>query len=203
MLVKICGLTLVEDAAYAARAGADFLGIVMAEKSQRRASLDQARAILSLDVSQPKYLVFGYDNASYIEEVFRALAMEPTRLQLMADHPDINALSKMVAPGQLLPAVSGTKKLTDQSLQKWTECPLLLLDSPGGGTGKIFDHDNINAVRRPYLLAGGLNAENVADIIAKVNPHGVDVASGVEASHGKKDHAKLSAFIKNARGGSA
>jgi len=199
MLVKICGLTLAEDALFAARAGADFLGVVMAEKSKRRATIDQARAIIALNVSQAKYLVFGYDNASYIEEVFRAVAMPETRLQLFADHPDIDALSQLVSVERFLPAISGAIAQSDETLSRWKDSPFVLIDSPGGGTGKAFEHGNVSSVTRPYLLAGGLTPENVAGIVAKINPTGVDVASGVESAPGKKSHEAIQKFIHNAR----
>jgi phosphoribosylanthranilate isomerase len=66
-----------------------------------------------------------------------------------------------------------------------------------GGTGRSFDWD-LAAKRRskvPMILAGGLTPENVADAIGQVNPFAVDVVSGVEAEPGRKDHAKVEAFL--------
>jgi phosphoribosylanthranilate isomerase len=78
---------------------------------------------------------------------------------------------------------------------------LVMLDTPGGGSGKVFDWrlagevpDNVR-----LILAGGLDPDNVADAIQVVEPWGVDVASGVEASPGKKDPSKVRRFIANAR----
>ena len=83
------------------------------------------------------------------------------------------------------------------------EVSAFMLDTPSqafGGTGRIFDWDYAVKFKtmtpKPLVLSGGLNPENVAKAIAKVHPYAVDVASGVEASPGRKDHAKLKDFIQ-------
>lgn len=214
ILTKICGLTLVEDAVFAAEHGADFLGIVMSETSPRRATLEQAREILALAVHQPKYLVFGYDNIDYIEKTFHTLAKAETRLQIMADHSAIDRLLSLAPAARILPSISAAENVRPADLVYWEKHPLVLFDShrkphpvnpsseaerKAGGTGKTFNHENVAGIRRPYLLAGGLNADNVAGIVAKVNPPGVDVASGIEQAPGIKDRDKLKRFIANAK----
>lgn len=210
MLVKICGFTLAADAAFAAECGADFLGIVLSETSPRRATLEQARAILALDITQPKYLVLGYDDTDYIIDTFRTLAGPQTRLQVMADHADIDRLLQLAPAESVIPSISAAQKVAEADISRWEKHPLVLFDSHrkpagekntlAGGTGKAFDPENIRDIKRKYLLAGGLNADNVADIIAKVNPPGVDVASGVEKIPGIKDLDKVRRFIENAKG---
>lgn len=216
MLVKICGLTSVKDARLAADAGADFLGIVLAQSSPRRATTENARAILNLRLAQRIYLVFGYDDADYIRETFTALASSATALQVMADHPHIETLLKLAPTNHIMPSISAEEKVTAAQISRWEQHPLVLFDSHrknrnlkgdasslstqiAGGTGKTFDPANLAGIRRPYLYAGGLNPDNVGDIVAKVNPPGVDVASGTEASPGVKDAAKVRAFIQNAK----
>lgn len=207
VMVKICGLTLAEDAAFAGECGADFLGIVLSTSSQRRAGETQARAILGMELKQPVYLVFGYDDVDYIEKTFRTLARPETRLQIMADHPEVDRLLSLAPAARILPSISAAEKVKPADLERWEKHPLVLFDShrggsgsKAGGTGKTFNPENIRSVTRPYLLAGGLNADNVAEIIAKVNPPGVDVASGVEQSPGIKDRNKIRNFIVNTRG---
>jgi phosphoribosylanthranilate isomerase len=92
------------------------------------------------------------------------------------------------------------KALTDYATDAW------LLDAhvadKQGGTGAQFNWDlaiEAQKLGRPIFLAGGLTPENVADAVRKVRPYGVDVSSGVEASLGKKDHAKVRAFIQAAK----
>lgn len=211
MLIKICGLTLREDALFAAECGADFLGIVLAEASPRRARVEETRAILALNVPQPKYLVFGYDDVNYIRQTFTSLAQAGTGLQIMADHPQVDELVKLAPTELILPSISAAVKFHAADLDRWDNHPLVLFDShrgaatrsvsasQAGGTGKVFEHSNIAGVRRRYLLAGGLNPENIAAIISGVNPPGVDTASGVEATPGVKDHDKVRRFIRNAR----
>ncbi|HMY11895.1 MAG TPA: phosphoribosylanthranilate isomerase [Turneriella sp.] len=219
MLVKICGLTSVKDARLAADAGADFLGIVLAESSPRRATFENAQAILAHGLSQRIYLVFGYDNADYIRETFTALASSTTALQIMADHPQVDQLLKLAPTNRIMPSISAAEKVSAAGLVRWENHPLVLFDSHrtltpssprgprgegngvrlAGGTGKTFNAENIAGITRPYLYAGGLNPDNVAGIVAKVNPPGVDVASGTEASPGVKDTAKVRSFIQNAK----
>jgi phosphoribosylanthranilate isomerase len=205
MKVKICGLTRVEDARFAVDAGADFLGIVMAESSKRRASHEQAKEILALNLVQPRYLVFGYDNADFISETFKALAQTDTRLQIMADHPELARLLTLTSAQNILPSISAAEKVDADEITAWAEYPLVLFDSHrsngglAGGTGKTFNPANVAGIRRPYLLAGGLNPDNVGQIVTQVNPHGVDVASGTETSPGIKDTDKVRRFIENAK----
>jgi phosphoribosylanthranilate isomerase len=212
MLVKICGLTSVQDARLAADAGADLLGIVLSRTSPRRATLENARAILGAGFRQRIFLVFGYDELDYISETFETLATTETGLQIMADHPQIDELLQLAPPARILPSISAAEKVTDAQISRWQKYPLVLFDSHrkgqgipaaaltiAGGTGKTFDPENVAGIRRPYLYAGGLNPDNVADIVSKVAPTGVDVASGTEASPGIKDAAKVKAFIENAK----
>lgn len=209
MLVKICGLTSLQDARLAAEAGADFLGIVLAQSSPRRASRQNARSILNAGFHQRIYLVFGYDDADYIRETFMQLASSSTALQIMADHPQIDQLLKLAPTSLTMPSISAAEKIPAASLTRWENHPLVLFDSyrmhsasggaPAGGTGKTFDPANVAGTARPYLYAGGLTPENVAAIVSRVNPTGVDVASGTEAAPGIKDAAKVRAFIENAK----
>ena len=177
----------------------------MAESSKRRASHEQAKEILALKLVQPRYLVFGYDNADFISETYRSLAQTDTRLQIMADHPELARLLTLTSAQNILPSISAAEKVDADEITAWAEYPLVLFDSHrsngglAGGTGKTFNPANVAGIRRPYLLAGGLNPDNVGQIVTQVNPHGVDVASGTETSPGIKDTDKVRRFIENAK----
>ena len=71
---------------------------------------------------------------------------------------------------------------------------LVIVDSPGGGTGNTFDWDLLQKIERPYILAGGISIENIEEAAAKLNPYGVDVSSGIE-TNGFKDEDKMKAFM--------
>ena len=86
---------------------------------------------------------------------------------------------------------------------EFTDSEALLLDGPAGelygGAGKTFDWSRVAAVRKRIVLAGGLDASNVAIAIAAAHPWGVDACSCIESAPGKKDHRKMSEFLKAAK----
>jgi phosphoribosylanthranilate isomerase len=201
--VKICGLTRVEDVAAAAECGADAVGLVFHPGSPRSVSMEQARALcaalpafvtaVGLFVDAPPERVrevlqgvplellqfHGTERADYCRSFGRrwikALRMAP------GVDPEAAALDYPGAAGLLLDAYD----------------PLL-----AGGTGRTFDWDRIPAdLARRVVLAGGLDAANVAEAIRRVRPFGVDVSGGVESAKGVKDRAKISAFMQGVRDG--
>lgn len=212
MLVKICGLTQLEDALFAESAGADYLGIVLSEQSKRRATQPQASAIIESVAAKRVYLVFGYDNVEYICDTFSALAKKSTALQVMADHPHIDTLLALQAPALTLPSIAAGHKVTVAELERWKDYPLVLFDSHkklgasqgaihhlAGGSGKAFDYTHIAGIERPFLLAGGLTPENVNAAVGRAHPAGVDAASGTEKRPGIKDLDAVRRFIENAK----
>ena len=74
---------------------------------------------------------------------------------------------------------------------------MILLDS-GEGSGEMFDHSLLNRIQRDFFLAGGLNPENISDVLKKISPYAVDVSSGIE-TNGKKDITKMEAFVNVVR----
>ncbi len=212
MLVKICGLTQLEDALFAERAGADYLGIVLSEQSKRRATQSQASAILERILAKRVYLVFGYDSVEYICGTFSALAKKSTAIQVMADHPHIDTLLALQAPQLTLPSIAAGDTVTAAELDRWKDYPLVLFDSHkklstsqeathhlAGGSGKAFDYTHIAGIERPFLLAGGLTPENVNAAVGAAHPAGVDAASGTETRPGIKDLDAVRRFIENAK----
>ena len=195
MFLKICGLTNEADAAHAAAAGATALGVIFAPSSPRCVSADTARDIVE---AVPAHVpVVGVFVNAPLEEIVATVAHSGIRVvQLHGDEPERYAAALKMP---LLRAAG-----VDMPLDTWPSATLLLdaiTNDARGGTGKRVDWDRAAAIarRRKTVLAGGLTPDNIAEAIATVRPFGVDVASGVEASPGRKDRDKVSRFLENAR----
>lgn len=199
---KICGITRVEDALLAAEAGADAIGLVFYAKSPRAVDVRQARAIVA--ALPPFVTTVGlFVNASRCEinEILDAVPLD-----LLQFHGDERAAD---CAGYHRPYVKALRvQPGDDVRARCAEFPQaagILLDTfvPGvpGGTGQAFDWSLVPADPGcPIILAGGLDAENVAAAIRQVRPWAVDVSGGVEAGKGVKDAAKVRAFVAAVRG---
>jgi phosphoribosylanthranilate isomerase len=202
--VKICGITSVEDAQTAIAAGADLLGFVFYEKSPRHVTLEQAAAIAR--TVPPYVLRVGLFVNAPEAEVGEALSA--CGLQLLQFHGDETPEYCRQFGAMSMKAFRVKDAATIQSLPEYpTDAWLLDAFVPGqqGGTGHTFNWDlAVEAVKlgRPVFLAGGLTPENVGEAVRRVRPFGVDVSSGVEAGPGKKDPAKVKAFIAAAKAAS-
>jgi phosphoribosylanthranilate isomerase len=199
VLVKICGITRLEDALAAARLGADWVGFNFWPRSRRYVAPRAAAAIVAaLPASVVPVGVFVDPTADELAEAVRVSGVRT--VQLHGDEsPELCATSPV-------PVVKGIRVRDSHSLAQLAtyEVAGFLLDSatPGyGGSGTPFDWALAAeaAAAVPLWLAGGLTPENVADAVQRVRPHGVDVASGVESAPGVKDLAKMEAFIRNAK----
>ncbi len=206
LFVKICGITSAEDARVAVEAGADALGFVFWQMSPRRVDLARAAAIAR--ELPPFVLRVGVFVDAPRDELARvADAVGLDLLQLHGEEPP-DAFAGL--PRRALKAVRvGRGFSVEESLRYLPAAAGLLLDTrlPGetqlpGGTGVPFDWSLVKglAARVPFLvLAGGLGPANVADAIRAVRPQAVDVSSGVETLPGRKDPAKIKAFVAAAR----
>ncbi len=206
--VKICGQTSLADSLACAAAGADALGFVFFDGSKRAVQFDQIAPWLD-DLPGEICRVGLFVNAS-LAEVARVLESGKIDLaQLHGDEPPqfLHDLARAGFSGRFFKALRVQGPETLATLPAWPGKALLLdAFSPSGygGTGHAFDWTlAATAVRthpdRRILLAGGLTAENVAAAITAVRPAAVDVSSGVESAPGKKDPAKVQAFITAAR----
>jgi phosphoribosylanthranilate isomerase len=199
MIVKICGITRLEDAEAAVTAGANALGFVFWRKSPRFVDPYHARSIVG--ALPPFVLTVGLFVDQPIAEVTGVASLVGLgAVQLHGGEPPeyADAIGRPVIKA-LLP--------TDvDAMGQWPDRVLVLLDAidpaSRGGTGRIVDWDAAAraARRRPVLLAGGLTPENVSEAATRVRPFGVDVSSGVERSPGIKDHTRLRAFFEAVHG---
>ena len=194
---KICGITRVQDAQAVAASGADALGLVFYDKSPRHVTLRQA---MELAQAVPPFvtLVGLFVNPS-TDEV-RAM-MQQVPLDLLQFHGEEQPEFCAQFGRPYLKAIR-VKKGVDllQCASRYAGARGLLLDAyiegAHGGTGESFDWALIpHGLPLPVILSGGLHPGNVAEAIKQVRPYAVDVSSGVEASKGIKDPAKIAAFI--------
>ncbi|MDT4853264.1 N-(5'-phosphoribosyl)anthranilate isomerase [compost metagenome] len=199
--IKICGITRVEDALVAAEAGADAIGLVFYPKSPRAVSVHQARAIIA---ALPPFVttvgLFVDVSRCELNEILDAVPLDV--LQFHGNE------SAEACSGYHRPYLKALRvKPGDDIAARVAEYPAaagILLDTyvegVPGGTGKAFDWSLIpTGLPRPIVLAGGLDAGNVAAAIAQVRPYAVDVSGGVEASKGIKDAEKIRSFIRQCR----
>lgn len=200
--VKICGVTTVVDAIAAAEAGADMVGLMFYERSPRCVSIAQAAAISrALPPFVLRVGVFVNPEVALVQQAIAECSLG--LLQFHGDEsPDFCAQFGIMS----LKAVRIRDAGSLDSLAK-VRVEAILLDaySPSGlgGTGETFNWDlavKAKEFGKPLFLAGGLTPENVAAAIQQVRPFAVDVSSGVESAPGKKDPAKVKAFIAAAKG---
>ena len=199
--VKICGITNLADGIAAAEAGADVLGFVFCEQSPRCVSIEAAAAIIR---ALPPFIVkVGVFVNAPGDSVVRAI--RECGLNLLQFHGD-EAPEYCLQFGLMsMKAFRIRDAASLQALRNYaTDAWLLDAYNPDklGGTGETFNWDLALEARtwgRPIFLAGGLTPENVAEAVRRAQPYAVDVSSGVEAAPGRKDHAKVRAFIAAAR----
>ncbi len=192
--VKICGLTQAENALAVEQAGADAIGLMFVESSKRFLEIPKAQEVVSL-LSPFVARVGVFRNASLetILETIEKVGLSAVQLNGQ-ETDDFSAEIARVRP--VIRAVSFTPNLV------LPKNDTLLIDGVDPGSGKAFDWkalEMINLSSRRWLLAGGLNPENVAAAVRQLRPWGVDVSSGVESSVGIKDLALVNAFIQNAK----
>ncbi|HEX5035839.1 MAG TPA: phosphoribosylanthranilate isomerase [bacterium] len=200
MLVKICGITNLEDALAAVEFGADALGFNFYAKSPRHVSPEKVEKIL--EEIPPSILRVGVF-VNETEQVVRDLsvALELNYLQFHGDETP-SYCEQFAVPYWKAFRLKDEKTL---ELMKKYKCDYYLVDTfltqAYGGTGVTGNWDLAREAKKmgKIILAGGLTPENVADAIRTVKPDGVDVASGVEEKPGRKDAAKVERFISNVR----
>ena len=213
MKVKICGLKTQLDIDNCIIAGADFIGFVFFKRSQRHLSFTNAARLSD-------YYASTY-SSSKINKV--ALCVNPTDEDISeivnASRPDFLQLHGTETPVRVeeirqkygLPIIKAIRVKTEldiKSSHQYNNSADWLLfdaaaspDSMPGGNGQIFNWSLLADFEcgLPWMLAGGLNPNNVHRAITQTNPDGVDVSSGVEAGAGKKDALLISAFVQSAK----
>jgi len=188
MWIKICGLTTRDAVAAAVDAGVDAIGFVFAP-SQRQVNVLQAIELTrGVPASVVRIAVMQHPSQLLVDEV--CAIFKPDLLQ--TDYEDLPGLSISV---QTLPVVRAGKAMP-------LSLPVrMLFEGPVSGAGETADWTRAAelAKQTQVILAGGLNALNVAEAMTRVRPFGVDVSSGVESAPGVKDVRKIVEFVRAVR----
>ena len=195
--VKFCGITNLEDAISASQLGADALGFVFYSKSPRFISPEDANEIIQ---KLPPFIstvgLFVNQSKEEVEEAIKACPVN-----LLQFHGDEDEL---FCNQYNLPYIKAISMKSNVNLLKYIKgfdsAKALLLDSYSederGGTGKVFDWKSIPLnSSKPFIVAGGLNPNNVENLLELISPYGVDVSSGIESGKGIKDYQLMKNFI--------
>jgi len=200
MLIKICGITNLEDALAAVEAGADMLGFNFYRPSPRYVEPSLAREIIER-LPKSVLTVGVFVNEPDIESIAKVAGVDA--LQLHGDESP--AECRRLQHWHVIKALSVAENF-DATVVKDYDVNAVMLDTRHktlrGGTGQVFDWSlarQASALGIKMVLAGGLSPDNIAEAIAQVNPYAVDACSGVETKPGIKDHARVKGFITNAR----
>ncbi|HYU60293.1 MAG TPA: phosphoribosylanthranilate isomerase [Solirubrobacterales bacterium] len=203
MRIKVCGITSLEDAEAAQRLGAWAIGLNHHPESPRFVAPDVA-AEIGAALKRRCEVAGVFVNASLGEIERAAEAEQLTLLQLHGDEGPAFCAEAARRTGCKVIKALRIRSSADVRAAKAFRTDYHLLDAyhPGrpGGTGESFDWELTarHGAVIPMILAGGLRPENVSDAIAATHPFAVDVASGVEAEPGRKDHERLEAFFESA-----
>ena len=205
--IKMCGTTSLEDALAAVDAGVDGLGFIFYEKSPRNVNPEVAQIIIE---QLPPFVdtvgVFVNRDREEVGEIIRYCRLGYAQLHGQESAKYCERLTRIASPCQVLKALRVGEHLQADDIEPYNEhVKGFLLDTfqkdVVGGTGRSFDWSIIErlALGKTYILAGGLDANNVARAIKAVRPYAVDVNSGVEKSPGQKDHELIKAFVNRVR----
>jgi phosphoribosylanthranilate isomerase len=202
MFVKVCGLSTAESVREAVDAGADAVGFVLTA-SPRVVSPSQASSLLAaVPAGVSPIGVFRHEPVADAVAIARAAGLDWIQLHGPRSRGDVALVHD--AGMKLIRAV--TIGAAPEEFEDWGE-DLLLIDAAVPGSGEAWDYASVAALPalqgRHWLLAGGLDPANVGAASTAAHAWGVDVSSGVEASRGVKDLAKIRAFVHAAKGADA
>jgi len=199
--VKICGITNAKDAEMAVEAGADALGFIFVAGTPRYIDPDAAREIVNdLPPLVSPVGVFADHPVAEIERVidrcgFRTVQLHGSEAPEYCRHLAVSVIKTFRVRGGGPPPPFEAYRVHAFLLDTFVEGKL-------GGTGQTFPLEIVSSAKAfgRVIIAGGLNPENVAQVIREVHPYAVDVSSGVESKPGRKDPQKLRDFIACVRG---
>lgn len=203
--IKICGLTLVDNAVECAKLNPDAIGLVFCDKSPRNLSVSQGENICSALPDNVKTVgVFVNESYEFIMERVDKCKLKGVQLHGNETPDMVDKLLKHDL--MVIKALFAAKEPFINQCDQYHNASYLLVEygkgTLPGGNAETWNYEILNQIYKgqvPLILAGGLNTENVADAIIAANPAAVDISSGVEKSYGVKDLNKVKSFIKAVR----
>jgi phosphoribosylanthranilate isomerase len=194
MIVKVCGITTIEDAIASVEAGADALGFNFYPKSPRYVTPETARAIANeVPVRVLRVGVFVNESPEFVSDIARIVDLDVVQLHGGASPAGV----------RLWRALNAGPDFDPRTVEDDSDAEAFVLDSPApgtfGGTGVPFDWTRIPALTRKVVLAGGLDGSNVQQAIRIAKPWAVDACSRLELRPGRKDLMKVAAFVAAAK----
>ena len=196
--IKICGLTRFQDADAVNQYRPDYAGFVFYPKSSRFVTVEQAEGLrrrIHPDIQTVG--VFVKEEMQMIKRLVNKNIIQIVQLHGQETEDDIAMLRQCLPVRTTIIKAFQIKAAEDIIRANQTSADYPLLDHGTGGTGECFDWNLLRGMTREYFLAGGLNPENVQEVVSRVHPFAVDVSSGVETDR-CKDPEKIRRFVQNA-----
>lgn len=193
MIIKFCGIRRPEDIEAVNETRPDLAGFIIVKDRRRYIAPEKVRELRQLlDPSVKVVGVFIDEDIDVVEELIKDKTIDIAQLHGNESEDYIRELKSRTG-AQVIKAV-GIRSSEDVERAERSPADLVIVDSPGGGTGNTFDWELLKKIKRPYILAGGINAENINEAVEMLHPYGVDVSSGIETD-GYKDKEKMKAFM--------
>ena len=194
--IKLCGLSRPCDIGAANELKPDYIGFVFAPKSKRYVTPEKAMELKQMLLPEIQSVgVFVNEKPETVVKLLQDGTIDIAQLHGAEDEEYIIQLRQLTDKPIIKAFRIETASDIEKALQSTAD--YLLLDS-GAGTGTVFDWKQIQNIKRPYFLAGGLDADNAAEAVNTLRPYALDVSSGIETS-GLKDKSKMAAFVSAVR----
>ena len=194
--IKLCGLSRPCDVEAANTLKPDYIGFVFAPESRRHVTPRQAAALKGLLSPEIAAVgVFAGEAPETVAGLLNGGVIDIAQLHGDETEDDIRRLRQLT--DRPLIRAFRIRRAQDAAMAEASTADVVLLDS-GAGTGRAFDWQLVQRIRRPYFLAGGLDPENVESAVKLLRPFAVDVSSGIETD-GRKDRRKMAAFVAAVR----
>lgn len=190
--IKICGIQDLQTAKFCEKNGVDFIGFNFVKTSKRYIDPKFAFEICKDLKKIKKVGIFVDEKIEEVNEIANKLNLDYVQLHGQEDNGYIDKCSTKV-----IKAFRMNKNFIQQDLDKFRSENVKYFLFDGQRNGEMFDHSILKNLKisKPFFVAGGINSENVLDLVEKYKPYGVDIASGVEDEDGRKDFGKIETLL--------